>query len=161
MVLYIFFSIKVGNPLLDWNMNFKGAVDYYWSHGLMSDEVFDNITRHCNFDNSDGVVCNGAVNAVDPGQIDAYNIYAPICLDAANGTYYPSGYVRQRFIMFHFIYLVLLKWPLFYTSIYNIFHILQLPGYDPCSYYYTYSYLNDPAVQNAFHARMTSWSGCA
>jgi len=88
-------------------MNFKGTVDYYWSHGLMSDEVFDNITRHCNFDNSDGVLCNGAVDAVDPGQIDDYNIYAPICVDAANGAYYPSGYVRQRFTMFHFIYLVL------------------------------------------------------
>jgi len=88
-------------------MNFKGAVDYYWSHGLMSDEVFDNITRHCNFDNSDGVLCNGAVHAFDPGQINPYNIYAPICVDAANGAYYPSGYVSQRFTMFHFIYLVL------------------------------------------------------
>ncbi|KAL5677676.1 hypothetical protein ACJX0J_013807, partial [Zea mays] len=121
-------GILVGNPLLDWNMNFKGAVDYYWSHGLMSDEVFDNITRHCNYDNSDGAACNGAVDVIDPGQIDPYNIYAPICVDAANGAYYPTGY---------------------------------LPGYDPCSDYYTYSYLNDPAVQNAFHARMTSWSGCA
>ncbi|CAD6218823.1 unnamed protein product [Miscanthus lutarioriparius] len=120
-------GILVGNPLLDRNMNFKGEVDYYWSHGLMSDEVFDNITRHCNFDNSDGVLCNGAVDAVDPGQIDPYNIYAPICVDAANGAYYPSGY---------------------------------LPGYDPCSDYYTYSYLNDPAVQKAFHARMTNWSAC-
>jgi serine carboxypeptidase-like clade II len=76
-------------------MNFKGAVDYYWSHGLMSDEVFDNITRHCNYDNSDGAACNGAVDVIDPGQIDPYNIYAPICVDAANGAYYPTGYVRH------------------------------------------------------------------
>jgi len=63
----------------------------------MSDEVFANITRHCHFDNSDsdGVECNGALNGVDPGHIDGYNIYAPICVDAANGAYYPSGYVRQ------------------------------------------------------------------
>ncbi|KAG0544138.1 hypothetical protein BDA96_02G249200 [Sorghum bicolor] len=111
-------GILVGNPLLDLNMNFK-------------DEVFANITRHCHFDNSDsdGVECNGALNGVDPGHIDGYNIYAPICVDAANGAYYPSGYLPG--------------------------------GYDPCSYHYTNSYLNDPAVQNAFHARMTSWSGCA
>ena len=47
-----------------------------------------------------------------------------------------------------------------FGSIYNIFHISQLPGYDPCNDYYTYSYLNDPAVQKAFHARMTNWSAC-
>lgn len=83
-------------------MNFKGAVDYYWSHGMMSDEVFANITTHCNFDNSDGAACDGAVEAVDAGRIDNYNIYAPICINAANGAYYPSGYVRQRFIVLHF-----------------------------------------------------------
>jgi serine carboxypeptidase-like clade 2 len=94
------FSIKVGNPLLDWNMNFKGQVDYFWSHGSMSDEVFANITRHCHFDNSDGLVCDGAIDAFDPGQIDPYNIYAPICVDAANGAYSPSGYVRRRFTFF-------------------------------------------------------------
>lgn len=94
------FSFQVGNPLLDWNMNFKGRTDYFWSHGLMSDEVFTNITRHCEFDDSDNnnVVCIGAYDAFDPGQIDPYNIYAPICVDAANGAYYPSGYVR--FIIF-------------------------------------------------------------
>lgn len=64
----------------------------------MSDQVLANITRHCNFDGSDGVLCDGALDAFDPGQIDSYNIYAPICIDGANGTYFPSGYVRQRLI---------------------------------------------------------------
>ncbi|KAF8695162.1 hypothetical protein HU200_037773 [Digitaria exilis] len=110
-------GILVGNPLLDSYMNFK-------------DEVFANITRHCESEDSynSGDLCYGAEDAFDPGQIDYYNIYAPICVDTANGSYYPSGY---------------------------------LPGYDPCSDYYTYAYLNDPAVQNAFHARTTKWSGCA
>ncbi|KAL5658507.1 hypothetical protein ACJX0J_031670, partial [Zea mays] len=122
-------GILVGNPLLDWRMNFKGQVDYYWSHGLMSDEVFANITRHCDDDSdSDVGACDGAVQAVDAGQLDYYNIYAPVCVDAANGgSYYPTS--------------------------------AQLP--DPCSYHYTYSYLNDPAVQVALHARPTTWSGCA
>ncbi|TVU09867.1 hypothetical protein EJB05_43364, partial [Eragrostis curvula] len=121
-------GILVGNPLLDWIRNSKGRVDYFWSHGIISDEVFANITRYCNFDGSDGALCEGAWDSWDGGQIDGYNIYAPICIDASNGSYYPSGY---------------------------------LPGYDPCSDYYTHAYLNDPAVQNAFHARMTKWSGCA
>ncbi|KAE8768730.1 putative serine carboxypeptidase-like 23 [Hordeum vulgare] len=33
-------------------------------------------------------------------------------------------------------------------------------GYDPCSDYPINGYLNDPAVQDAFHARMTEWSPC-
>ncbi|KAE8780150.1 putative serine carboxypeptidase-like 23 [Hordeum vulgare] len=36
----------------------------------------------------------------------------------------------------------------------------ELPGYDPCSDYHINGYLNDPAVQDAFHARMTEWSPC-
>ena len=68
----------------------------------MSDEVFANITRHCDFDDSDGVVCEGTIEAFDPGLIDYYNVYAPVCVDAANGAYYPSGYVRLRRLMFHY-----------------------------------------------------------
>ncbi|KAL6655437.1 hypothetical protein ACP70R_006263 [Stipagrostis hirtigluma subsp. patula] len=127
-------GILVGNPLLDWTRKFEGQIDFYWSHGMMSDEAFANITRHCNFDGSDGAACEGALDAfraisdaIDSGQIDEYNIYAPVCIAASNGTHYSSGY---------------------------------LPGYDPCSDIYTHAYLNDPAVQNAFHARTTEWSGC-
>ncbi|KAF7059242.1 hypothetical protein CFC21_066176 [Triticum aestivum] len=125
-------GILVGNPYLDANRNIKGVVDYFWTHVVMSDEVYANITKNCDFDNLNGTftdsVCSGAAVAFDPGYIDVYNIYAPVCIDAPNGTRYPSGY---------------------------------LPGYDPCSYYPTYAYLNDPAVQMAFHARPTTWTGCA
>ncbi|KAE8784318.1 putative serine carboxypeptidase-like 23 [Hordeum vulgare] len=34
----------------------------------------------------------------------------------------------------------------------------ELPGYDPCSDYPINAYLNDPSVQDTFHARMTEWS---
>ncbi|XP_048574914.1 serine carboxypeptidase 1-like [Triticum urartu] len=125
-------GILVGNPYLDGNQNIKGAVDYFWTHAVMSDEVYANITKNCDFDNLNGTftdaACMGAAVAFDSGYIDGYNIYAPVCIDAPNGTYYPAGY---------------------------------LPGYDPCSYYPTDAYLNDPAVQMAFHARTTKWSGCA
>jgi len=36
-----------------------------------------------------------------------------------------------------------------------------LPGYNACDYYPTVTYLNDPVVQEAFHARKTEWSGCS
>ncbi|KAL6846447.1 hypothetical protein ACP4OV_023895 [Aristida adscensionis] len=121
-------GILVGNPLLDSNKIDKGEVNYYLSHGVISDEVFANITKHCNFDGLDGPSCQDALNSFDIGQIDWYNIYAPICIVSPNGTYYPSGHI---------------------------------PGYDACSDHFTHGYLNDPVVQNAFHARMTQWSQCA
>ncbi|KAI4990041.1 hypothetical protein ZWY2020_038404 [Hordeum vulgare] len=124
-------GILVGNPYLDSNRNIKGAINYYWTHAVMSDEVYANITMNCDFDNVDGTytnaACSSAVDAFQPGNIDAYNIYAPVCIDGPNGGYHSSGY---------------------------------LPGYDPCSDYPTHAYLNDPAVQMAFHARMTKWTGC-
>jgi hypothetical protein len=59
---------------------------------------------HPPFDDLDNnnVLCSGALHHVDIGQIDDYNIYAPICVDAANGAYYPTGYVRKRFIFSHY-----------------------------------------------------------
>ncbi|KAL6655434.1 hypothetical protein ACP70R_006260 [Stipagrostis hirtigluma subsp. patula] len=120
-------AILVGNPVIDWNTNSKGQLDYLWSHGVFSDEIFANITKSCSFDGSDGAACDSAWDAFDTGHIDDYNIYAPVCINAPKGAYHPSGY---------------------------------LPGYDPCSDHYTLAYLNDPGVQNAFHARMTQWTGC-
>ncbi|KAG2643900.1 hypothetical protein PVAP13_2KG354800 [Panicum virgatum] len=35
-----------------------------------------------------------------------------------------------------------------------------LPGYNACDYYPTVTYLNNPLVQEAFHARKTEWGGC-
>jgi len=125
-------GVLVGNPYLDQNRNILGQLDYFWTHAVMSDEVHANATKYCNFDStvetpSDEAACSGALEGFQTGDIDFYNIYAPVCLTAPNGTYYPSGY---------------------------------LAGYDPCSDYPTYYYLNDPAVQNAFHARATEWQGC-
>ena len=86
------FLLKVGNPYLDDKRNNQGTIDFFWTHGVMSDEVYANVTEHCDFA---GKACSGAWDAFDAGQIDAYNIYAPVCVDAPDGTYHPSGYVRK------------------------------------------------------------------
>ncbi|KAK1631489.1 hypothetical protein QYE76_005804 [Lolium multiflorum] len=125
-------GVLVGNPYLDANRNIKGGLDFLWTHAMMSDEVYQNVTKNCDFDNLNGTLsepaCRGALDGFHSGHVSAYNIYAPVCLRASNGAYYPSSY---------------------------------LPGYDPCSDYPTTAYLNDPAVQSAFHARTTKWAGCA
>ena len=38
----------------------------------------------------------GALDAFHVGDIDGYNIYAPVCLFRPDGSYYPSSYVRQQ-----------------------------------------------------------------
>ncbi|KAL6655438.1 hypothetical protein ACP70R_006264 [Stipagrostis hirtigluma subsp. patula] len=87
-------GILIGNPLLDWERNRKGKLDFYWSHGVISDEEFTNMTSYCNFD-SFGAACEAALDALlDPRTINPYNIYAPICIiHASNETYPPSGYL--------------------------------------------------------------------
>ncbi|CAN6210961.1 unnamed protein product [Urochloa humidicola] len=129
-------GIFVGNPLLDLLKNRKGVLEFLWNHGVMSDEMWANITEHCNFDKSDGSSCDDAeapfniLNfAKTVGNIYTYNIYAPICIEAPNGTAYSSSY---------------------------------LPGYDPCINDYVTNYFNSLDVQEAIHARInTHWSNCS
>jgi serine carboxypeptidase-like clade 2 len=97
--------LKVGNPYLDDNLNIKGRVDFFWTHGVMSDEVYANVTKYCNFDSAVETpaleaACNGALDVFHEGDIDAYNIYAPVCLEGPNGKYYPSANVRQQLLFF-------------------------------------------------------------
>jgi len=130
-------GIFVGNPYLDYYKNDKGSLEFLWNHGVMSDEMWANITEHCSFGPSDGTCCEEARSPFNfgknfintAGNIDQYNIYAPICIQAPNGTSYSSSY---------------------------------LSGYDPCIGNYVEVYLNSPEVQKAIHARVnTDWSICA
>ncbi|RLN33041.1 hypothetical protein C2845_PM03G00010 [Panicum miliaceum] len=120
-------GILVGNPYLDRYKNQKGRFEYLRSHGLFSDEVWANVSSHCNFNSSDAEACSRTTDWFYYGPVDPYNIYAPICIDEPDGSYHSSSY---------------------------------LSGYNACDYYPTVTYLNDPVVQEAFHARKTEWGGC-
>ena len=61
----------------------------------MSDEVWADITEHCSFGTSEGLLCHRAKASFDPGNIDPYNIYAPICIEEPNGTTHSIGYVSK------------------------------------------------------------------
>ncbi|KAG2643905.1 hypothetical protein PVAP13_2KG355200 [Panicum virgatum] len=130
-------GIFIGNPLLDDLNNDKGSLEFLWNHGVMSDEMWNNISEHCSFGPSDGSSssCDEAMTAFYfnfakiVGNIYWYNIYAPICIQAPNGTVYSSSY---------------------------------LPGYDPCINYYVTNYFNSLDVKEAIHARInTRWSNCS
>ncbi|KAL6655425.1 hypothetical protein ACP70R_006251 [Stipagrostis hirtigluma subsp. patula] len=85
-------GVFVGNPLLDTYKNDMGRAEFLWSHGVISDEQWADLSELCSSGPSIG--CEEALFSFTQGNgIDPYNIYAPICIPAPNGTSYPSGYL--------------------------------------------------------------------
>lgn len=73
--------------------NRKGRYEYLWNHGVLSDEVWADITSHCNFNSSDGAACVSTLDGHDLGLADPYNIYS-------------SCYVREKKILLLYMYIL-------------------------------------------------------
>lgn len=76
-------NLQVGNALIDFETENRGMYDYFWTHGLISDEIHDKIVSNCNF-SSDATVsdaCRGYTDQADAmkGNIFIFDIYAPWC----------------------------------------------------------------------------------
>ncbi|KAM7517096.1 hypothetical protein LguiA_006679 [Lonicera macranthoides] len=70
----------IGNAHVDDETTFTGAVDFMWSHALMSDEVYQGIELNCNFSSySLSDLRIQYLNKVDAGNLYLYNVYAPLC----------------------------------------------------------------------------------
>ncbi|XP_057425077.1 serine carboxypeptidase 1-like [Lotus japonicus] len=75
-------GIAIGNGWIDDKYCNKGMYDYFWTHGLNSDETRKGIEKHCDFKTSNFTSeCVKYTNRADTemGNIDIYNIYAPLC----------------------------------------------------------------------------------
>ncbi|XP_024959842.1 serine carboxypeptidase-like 40 [Cynara cardunculus var. scolymus] len=124
-------GIAIGNAWIDDVTSLKGMFDYWWTHAINSDETHDAIFKYCNFvnDSSTGICDESMSKAFDEkGNIDIYNLYAPICLNPDQRNASGTG---------------------------------SIDVFDPCWQYILLSYLNDSAVQNAFHVKPTSWDVCS
>ncbi|KAI3789343.1 hypothetical protein L2E82_02136 [Cichorium intybus] len=77
----------IGNAFIDDETQRKGEHDFYWSRSMVSDEIHDGIVKNCNFswNSTLSKVCKAYINHEYRilGNIYAYDIYAPLCL---NGT---------------------------------------------------------------------------
>jgi serine carboxypeptidase-like clade 2 len=130
-----FRGIMVGNGVMNSDTDFIGTFQYAWSHALISDQLYEQVTGSCIGSKFDIDLCNDlevlAYNEM--GNIDIYSIYAPICI--ANS----SELARQE--------------------------ETEIPGYDPCIDNYVSTYFNRPDVQKAIHANVTnitySWTQCS
>ncbi|KAJ8762401.1 hypothetical protein K2173_007561 [Erythroxylum novogranatense] len=86
-------GIAIGNALIDVATSFTGALDFLWSHALLSDETYSGIKKNCdikffNFTRT----CQRYLNQsyYQSGNIDPYNIYAPLCNNPSTSKYFPT-----------------------------------------------------------------------
>ncbi|ERN19941.1 serine carboxypeptidase-like 42 [Amborella trichopoda] len=141
-------GIAIGNPLLKLDVDAAASYQYFWSHGLISDETGSAILDQCNFDDyvlgnsphNVSMACDDAMEKANRevgNYVNAYDVILDVC--------YPS-IVQQE--------LRLRKWA---TKI--------SVGVDVCMTYERRFYLNLPEVQYALHANRTklpySWSMCS
>ncbi|XP_057833085.2 serine carboxypeptidase II-3 [Cryptomeria japonica] len=133
-------GVMIGNGIMNEETDDCGSIDYEWTHALISDEEYENL--RC----SSSPLSYTAHNTLSfgeiyfDGQIDPYNIYAPLCSSDSN-----------------------LKW----ASSLSIDDTPTsgLDGFDPCSSDYVLTYLNTLEVQSALHANVTNlpyeWTECS
>jgi serine carboxypeptidase-like clade 2 len=135
-----FKGFMVGNAVIDDYHDYIGTFEYWWTHGLISDETYEKLRLACEFDVSEhpSEECKKIleVAAAEQGKIDAYSIYTPTCKKTS----------------LHKRWLIRGRTPWFPR------------GYDPCTEKYSRKYYNLPEVQKALHANVTgipyAWVGC-
>lgn len=142
-------GILMGNPETSDPDDWRGLVDYAWSHAVVSDETHKIIRETCDF-NSDNTWsnpnCSQGVDEVlkQYKEIDIYSLYTSVCI--ANSTKNGLGSMEV----------------MFKASSKMMPRIMG--GYDPCLDDYARSYYNRPDVQKALHVsdghQLRNWSIC-
>ncbi|KAM0948861.1 putative carboxypeptidase D [Dioscorea sansibarensis] len=82
-------GVAIGNGYFDGIMNTKAMFDYFWTHALNSDETYQAIQSECDFLTGNySVECKKAQNSgyMEVGNLDNYDIYAPLCNDPSGAT---------------------------------------------------------------------------
>lgn len=82
-------SCQIGNPLLKLDRDVPAVFEFFWSHGMISDEVGLTITNECDFDDySFGIPhnisqkCNSALalaNRIVGNYINNYDVILDVC----------------------------------------------------------------------------------
>ncbi|XP_058089738.1 serine carboxypeptidase-like 42 [Magnolia sinica] len=140
-------GVAIGNPLLKLDRDIPASYEFFWSHGMISDEIGLTIMNQCDFDDyvfdsphNVSSECNKAIsdaNHVVGDYINNYDVILDVC--------YPS-IVEQE-----------LRLRKYATK--------KSVGVDVCMTFERRFYFNLPEVQRALHANRTnlpySWSMCS
>ncbi|CAL1372729.1 unnamed protein product [Linum trigynum] len=142
-------GILMGNPETDDAEDWRGMVDYAWSHAVISDETHRVISLSCNFSSDNTWSNNDCSDSVDEllrqyREIDIYSLYTSVC--AGNSA---SSDQKSTQVMF--------------TRTSNMMPRI-MGGYDPCLDDYAKAFYNRPDVQKALHVSdghpLRNWSIC-
>jgi serine carboxypeptidase-like clade II len=67
-------------------LTIRASYDYYWMHAMISGKAYKAVKDKCGFNGTYTEDCQNAMDLAtqEKGNIDDYDIYAPICQDASN-----------------------------------------------------------------------------
>ncbi|XP_023888952.1 serine carboxypeptidase-like 45 isoform X1 [Quercus suber] len=138
-------GIAIGNPLLEFNIDFNSRAEFYWSHGLISDSTYESFTSICNYSQirrqstsrTLTPVCSRVIRQVSREisySVNTYDVTLDICL--------PSILSQAQVLN----------------------QLQDTEKIDVCVEDETDKYLNRKDVQQAFHARLvgvSNWTFCS
>ncbi|XP_022723833.1 serine carboxypeptidase-like 31 isoform X2 [Durio zibethinus] len=142
-------GILLGNPETYDAEDWRGLVDYAWSHAVVSDETHKIISESCDFNSNDTWGNEDCCKAVDEvlkqyKEIDIFSLYTPVCIGDTAGSDHKSLQVMMK-----------------RTS--NMMPRI-LGGFDPCLDDYAKAFYNRLDVQKALHVSdghyLRNWSIC-
>ncbi|KAL5730745.1 Serine carboxypeptidase-like 27 [Ranunculus cassubicifolius] len=136
-----FKGFMVGNAVIDDYHDFIGTFEYWWTHGLISDETYHSLNVYCDLEAAEHVSheCDKVLHRAEAeqGNIDPYSIFTPTCTSTAS---------RRR------------------KSLRSNHRRISMT-YDPCTEKHSTVYFNLPEVQEALHANVTGipypWETCS
>ncbi|XP_038903550.1 serine carboxypeptidase-like 45 [Benincasa hispida] len=148
-------GIAIGNPLLNIQVDANALDQYWWSHGLISDDSFNLLTSVCN---ASRLVIEGITNSLSPACISvATNVSKELSpaidyFDVSAGDACPSANASQFGNLNR-------TDPLRSTLLHNFIYGQDGQGdRDPCAGDTVAKYLNRQDVQKALHAKLIGFS---
>lgn len=144
-------GILLGNPETSFTDDWRGLVDYAWSHAVISDETYRVITENCDFNSNNTWSNRNCGQAVDEvfkqyNEIDIYSLYTSVCIGDTAGS---NDQSMMQVVM---------------KRASNMHMPRMLGGYDPCLDSYAKAFYNRPDVQEALHVsngnQLRNWSIC-
>lgn len=94
------FHMQLGNPETCDADDWRGILDYAWSHAIVSEETHKTIKESCDFYSSNpwNDDCAQAADEVyrQYKEIDMYSLYTSVCMGNTAGSEYNSNQVMLR-----------------------------------------------------------------
>lgn len=91
--------MQIGNALMDDETDQTGMIDYAWDHAVISDRVYADVKKYCNFSMENVTdACDSALTEYFAVYrlIDMYSLYTPVCTEVSS-----SAAFGQRQVAVH------------------------------------------------------------